>query len=109
MNPTEPPENPRCLQGFLQARLLSAPPLLLQCRNSLPVFVLGRMPMRTSLVLEVLEERALLATRITELPIPSDSIRLEGITTGPDGNLWYTSFNNGKIGRVTPAGVVTEF
>ena len=29
------------------------------------------------------------------------------ITTGPDGNLWFTEF--GKIGRITPAGVITEF
>jgi streptogramin lyase len=29
------------------------------------------------------------------------------ITSGPDGNLWYTAAN--KIGRMTTAGVVTEF
>ena len=28
---------------------------------------------------------------------------------GPDGNLWFTEFNGNKIGRITPAGVVTEF
>jgi streptogramin lyase len=32
-----------------------------------------------------------------------------GITTGSDGNLWFTEFNTGKIGRITPAGVITEF
>jgi streptogramin lyase len=31
------------------------------------------------------------------------------ITQGPDGNLWFTEFNTGKIGRITPQGVVTEF
>jgi streptogramin lyase len=31
-----------------------------------------------------------------------------GITTGPDGNLWFTAGSN-RIGRITPAGVVTEF
>ena len=31
----------------------------------------------------------------------------EAITTGPDGNLWFTGL--GRIGRITPAGVVTEF
>lgn len=32
-----------------------------------------------------------------------------GIASGPDGNLWFTERNAGKIGRVTLAGVVTEF
>ena len=33
-----------------------------------------------------------------------------GITLGPDGNLWFTEFASpGRIGRITPAGVVTEF
>ena len=38
-----------------------------------------------------------------------------GITAGPDGNLWFTEsfhFNTGevgKIGQITPDGVVTEF
>jgi streptogramin lyase len=37
------------------------------------------------------------------------------ITAGPDGNLWFTEFNNpapsdtNKIARVTPSGTVTEF
>jgi streptogramin lyase len=30
------------------------------------------------------------------------------ITAGPDGNLWFTEVNS-KVGRITPAGVVTEF
>ncbi len=32
-----------------------------------------------------------------------------GITSGPDGNLWFTEFNNSKVGRITPTGTVTEF
>ena len=31
------------------------------------------------------------------------------ITTGPDGNLWFTETNGNNIGRITTAGVVTEF
>jgi streptogramin lyase len=31
-----------------------------------------------------------------------------GITAGPDGNLWFTEIE-GIIGRITPAGAVTEF
>ena len=33
----------------------------------------------------------------------------ESITAGPDGNLWFTERYAGRIGRITPDGVVTEF
>lgn len=66
---------------------------------------------------------------ITEFPVPSnDDIptrspydTLDHITSGPDGNLWFglisykidntgatTAFGS-RIGRITPAGVITEF
>ena len=32
-----------------------------------------------------------------------------GITTGPDGNLWFTEQSHGRIGKMTPGHVVTEF
>ena len=32
-----------------------------------------------------------------------------GIALGGDGNVWFTSYYDGLIGRVTPAGVITEF
>ena len=31
------------------------------------------------------------------------------ITTGPDGALWFTDIDNNSIGRITTAGVVTEY
>src|SRR5271166_4442544 len=31
------------------------------------------------------------------------------ITTGPDGNLWFTEGLASRIGRITPLGVVSEF
>src|SRR5262249_56662781 len=34
--------------------------------------------------------------------------QVNGITTGPDGNLWFTEANFNVIGRITPAGVITE-
>ena len=55
---------------------------------------------------------------ITEFPVPSGSQELGArhITAGPDGNLWFTicrctvgNSNNGSIGRITPAGLITEF
>jgi autotransporter-associated beta strand protein len=32
-----------------------------------------------------------------------------GIAAGPDGNIWFTEPATGRIGRITPAGGVTEF
>src|SRR3954468_11372646 len=32
-----------------------------------------------------------------------------GIAAGPDGSLWFVEFNNNAIGRITTAGVVTEY
>lgn len=51
---------------------------------------------------------------ITEFPIPGlptgNFNGLNGITAGPDGNLWFTeSFTGRKIGRITPDGTITEF
>jgi streptogramin lyase len=46
---------------------------------------------------------------ITEFAIPAPATPW-GITAGPDGNLWFTDTDLiGKIGRITPAGEITEF
>lgn len=45
---------------------------------------------------------------IAEFPLPSIASIPEGITTGPDGNLWFAE-RQGKIGRITPNGTITEF
>ncbi|HEY2798766.1 MAG TPA: S-layer homology domain-containing protein [Thermoanaerobaculia bacterium] len=47
------------------------------------------------------------AQSVDEFPLPSGGIP-QDLTAGPDGNLWFTEITQ-KIGRVTPAGVVTEF
>ena len=58
---------------------------------------------------------------ITLFPVPKGTSPAVGITTGPDGNLWYPATNvpcanknlpcsdriDGRIQRMTPAGVVT--
>ncbi len=47
---------------------------------------------------------------ITEYPVPSkqyDSGILQGITAGPDGNLWFTTYS--YIGRMTPSGSFTFY
>jgi streptogramin lyase len=46
---------------------------------------------------------------ITEFPIPTTSSAPVDITTGPDGNLWFTEENENKIGRITANGTITEF
>ena len=46
---------------------------------------------------------------ISEIAIPTSSSQPEGITLGPDGNLWFTEYNSNQIGRLTPSGIITEF
>jgi len=48
------------------------------------------------------------AGAVTEFPLPADN-QLYAITTGPDGNLWFTDTGTKSVGRITPAGEVTEF
>src|SRR5262245_19130665 len=45
---------------------------------------------------------------ITEFPLPPD-VGADLITTGPDGNLWFTDSFHHKVGRMTPDGTVTTF
>jgi len=45
---------------------------------------------------------------VQEFPVPTSTSITDRITTGPDGNLWYTT-GLGLIGRVTPQGTITEF
>jgi streptogramin lyase len=33
----------------------------------------------------------------------------DGITAGPDGNLWFAEFYGDAVGRITPRGAVTEY
>src|SRR5271169_830436 len=49
------------------------------------------------------------AQTITPYSIPTAQSAPGGLAAGPDGNLWFTEANGNRIGRITPAGVVTEF
>jgi streptogramin lyase len=44
----------------------------------------------------------------TKFTIPTSGSLPAGITAGSDGNLWFTESGGGKIGRITPAGTITE-
>ncbi len=47
---------------------------------------------------------------ITEYPIPMAGGNYPvDITLGPDGALWFTQNESNKIGRITTAGVITEY
>jgi streptogramin lyase len=49
-----------------------------------------------------------LAETFTEFPVPTALSFPRGITAGPDGALWFTEADGGKIGRITTAGVITN-
>jgi len=53
------------------------------------------------------------AQEITEFALPRAGSNPYGITAGPDGNVWFADVGYATgipaIGRITPAGVVTEF
>ncbi|HSW88740.1 MAG TPA: C39 family peptidase [Candidatus Saccharimonadales bacterium] len=46
---------------------------------------------------------------ISEFPVPTNNSSPLGITSGPDGNIWFTEANSDKIGRITTNGTITEF
>jgi virginiamycin B lyase len=53
--------------------------------------------------------------RVHLFPLPSPSISVTSIAAGPDGNLWFTenvddnATTSQRIGRMTPAGVFSDF
>jgi streptogramin lyase len=57
---------------------------------------------------ERLEDRAVPAV-LTEFPVPTAASSPTDIVRAADGNFWFTEFGADRVGRITPAGVVTEF
>jgi len=53
--------------------------------------------------------RTAIAQTIQEFPTPTIGSRPLGITTGPDGALWFAEALGRKIGRITASGTITEF
>jgi streptogramin lyase len=71
----------------------------------------SRRSSRRRLGVEGLESRCLLSATptIRDFPIPTPVGDPAGITAGPDGSLWFAELEGNRIGRITPAGAVTEF
>jgi hypothetical protein len=46
---------------------------------------------------------------LNEFSIPTDGSDPIGVTVGADGNLWFTENFAPSIGKITPAGVITEY
>ena len=46
---------------------------------------------------------------IIEYPVPTANSQPWGITSGPDGALWFAEYSTGKVGRMAPNGDVTEY
>jgi streptogramin lyase len=49
------------------------------------------------------------AITVTEFPVLTAASGPQGIAVGADANLWFTEFGSNQVGRITTAGVVTEF
>jgi streptogramin lyase len=47
--------------------------------------------------------------KVREVSTPTPESHPGSIAVGPDGNGWFVEGNANRIGRVTPAGVITEF
>ena len=48
-------------------------------------------------------------TFVDAYPFPTPNAGSLAITAGPDGNVWFGEWDSGKIARVTPTGVITEY
>ncbi len=46
---------------------------------------------------------------VTVYPVPTSSAGLGRIVTAPNGDMWFAMKDANKVGRITPAGVITEF
>src|SRR5690242_15173561 len=53
-------------------------------------------------------DRATPAGVMASFPLPRAGASPVGIAAGSDGNLWFTEADGNRVGRITPAGAVTE-
>jgi serine/threonine protein kinase len=45
----------------------------------------------------------------TEFSLPDSNSSADGITAGPDGNIWFADPPGNQVGRITPSGAITMF
>jgi virginiamycin B lyase len=46
---------------------------------------------------------------VTEFPVPTANSGPSEVVLGPDGNVWFTEFNSGRVAQITPQGAIQEF
>src|SRR5262249_27039557 len=71
--------------------------------------VYGATPAFAGSTSPVVTETIVAPAAVREFPIPTFQSNATSIARGPDGNLWFTEGLTGAIGRITPAGAITEF
>src|ERR1051325_9078789 len=72
-----------------------------------------RLPIKTSvfslLLVGLLLTQIAAGTALKSFRIPTANSQPEGITLGPDGNMWFTETSANQIGRIDSKGNITEF
>src|SRR5260370_132005 len=87
------------MKGFLRSRL----------SLTLAAFIMVSAAIAIPLSNNIIHSHAQGTVTFTEYPIPTSNSLPLGITAGHDGNLWFTEYDTNQIGRITTAGLVTEF
>ncbi len=91
---------------FLLGLLFESLPLPSRCHGAGPLAGRYRRPGRLSI--ESLEDRMLPSGGINEFLLRPPGNGLNVITTGPDGNLWFTEYSSDKIGQMSTDGTLIE-
>ena len=64
----------------------------------------------TGLLISCFHTCTVVAAKIHEYPIPTSGSLPNGITSGPDGALWFLEYSANQIGRIDPkTHVITEY
>ncbi len=87
------------MKGFLRSRL----------SLTLAAFIMVSAAIAIPLSNNIIHSHAQGTVTFTEYPITTSNSLPLGITAGHDGNLWFTEYDTNQIGRITTAGLVTEF
>lgn len=75
-------------------------------RGSAPSVALASLPV---VALASLALAAPASAAVQDFPVPSPDSGLHDIATGRDGSLWFTEQKQGKVGRITTGGQISEW